>query len=349
MDTQNGIWRLEGVIEQVETGLRRVVARTAGGQAAGEVVGSTWGRMGELLGPVTWDWQGWLPQGFLVILASEPGLGKSLLCLRLAGCYLAGMDWPDGRPFEGERGKVLWCESEAGQALNLNRARAWGLDLEQIVTPLNNPLQNFKMDNPQHAVALLAQARRPEVRLVVLDSLRGLHSRGGNIIVESVANLADMARVIGKPVLLTHHLRKRSLLDVAGELSLDRLRGSGAITQPARVVWTLDKPDMRSGTNRRLSVLKSNLAAFPEPIGMWVNEGVVRFGAAPERPVGERELERGVGVLRALLADGERPFEEVVVVCRAAGMTEGTMRRAKKVLGVRSIRVPGTTGWYWAL
>ncbi|MCI0726797.1 MAG: AAA family ATPase, partial [Chloroflexi bacterium] len=50
---------------------------------------SSWADLDERLDPVQWDWPGWLPRGFLTILAGEPGTGKSLLCLRLAACYLA--------------------------------------------------------------------------------------------------------------------------------------------------------------------------------------------------------------------------------------------------------------------
>ena len=45
-----------------------------------------------------------------------------------------------------------------------------------------------------------------------------------------------LARDTGKPVLCTHHLRKKGLQD--GEaVTLDRLRGSSATVQTARLVW----------------------------------------------------------------------------------------------------------------
>ena len=60
---------------------------------------STWDNLGNILAPIGWDWPGWLPRGFLTILASEPGAGKSLLCLHLAATYIENRPWPDGARF----------------------------------------------------------------------------------------------------------------------------------------------------------------------------------------------------------------------------------------------------------
>jgi len=72
---------------------------------------TSWANLHESIGPVEYDWQGWLPKGLLTILVSKSGDGKSLLALRLCGCYLLGLDWPDGTEFVGETGSVLWVEA----------------------------------------------------------------------------------------------------------------------------------------------------------------------------------------------------------------------------------------------
>jgi hypothetical protein len=45
--------------------------------------------------------------GFLVIVAGEPGAGKSALCLRIAATYGHRLSWPDGSNFTGKWGKTL--------------------------------------------------------------------------------------------------------------------------------------------------------------------------------------------------------------------------------------------------
>ena len=107
----------------------------------------TWADMDKILKPITWAWDGWLANGFLTILASESGMGKSGLLLRICGSFLCGDDWPDGQQFEHEIGGVLWCEAEAAQALNLERAKAWGLPVNQIYCPLGDTLEDINLDN----------------------------------------------------------------------------------------------------------------------------------------------------------------------------------------------------------
>lgn len=134
---------------------------------------ATWDDMAARIGPIVWDWPGWLAQGVLTIVAGEPSKGKSALALRCAGCYVRGDAWPDGTEYNGEHGRVLWCEAEAAQAINLERAKAWGYPLDKLLTPLADPLQDIRLDIPEHQAAVQSLAHRPDVRLIVVDSLRG--------------------------------------------------------------------------------------------------------------------------------------------------------------------------------
>lgn len=308
----------------------------------------TWLDLDALIGPVGWDWVSWLPLGLLALIASESGTGKSALMLRLAGCYTKGWPWPDGSPFTGERGAVLWCESEAAQAINLERAKKWGLPLEQIYTPLDNPLEDFKLENSQHYGALIAKSYLPEVRIIMIDSLSGADPRAEKSTEDStgVLRLAELARDINKPLLVSHHLRKRSIFD-GDKVDLDRLRGSSSIVQPARIVWALDVPDLKNGDWKRLQVVKSNLARFPEPVGLSIDDTGVNFGQAPEAPRIETVADRAVDLLLALLQDEPRPAREIESEFDQAGISTATMKRAKSKLGVISIK--DREGWKWGL
>jgi putative DNA primase/helicase len=312
---------------------------------------ATWADLEGLIGPVAWDWPGWLPRGFLTILAGEAGLGKSTLALRLCACYLRGDDWPDGAPGAdmGRDTAVLWCETEAAQALNWERARAWGLPLERILTPLG-PLEDVSIDAPAHQAAIARAAHRPEVGLVVVDSFSGAGHRNessseGHM---AVRRLAVLARDTGKAVLLLHHLRKRSLLDAGHQVSLERLRGHSSIVQPARVVLALDAPNPYRETYKRLSVIKSNLAPFPQPLGFWVAEdGKARFALASPAPRSTTALERAAEALQELLSDGPVPAEGLVADLVGLGISEPTVRRAKARLGIVSSK--REDGWTWEL
>jgi len=310
----------------------------------------TWADVGTALRPITWAWERWLADGFLTILASVSGLGKSSLALRIAGCYTAGWPWPDGAPFGGQRGKVLWCESESAQALNLQRCCAWGLDPRQILTPLPDGLLDVDLPNETHRQAIAHVARRDEVRLVVLDSLSGAvagrRDENSAEMLQVVAWLSRLARDTGKPVLTTHHLRKKSLQD-GDAVTLDRLRGSSAIVQTARLVWALDAPNPTHPEALRLSVIKSNLARFPEPLGLSIAEGGLTFAAAPKAEKEPSAEEAAETFLLDLLSAGPVESADVLAEARRAGIAEKTLRRAKDRLWVRSFRDGGL--WCWEL
>jgi putative DNA primase/helicase len=313
--------------------------------------GASWADMALQIGPIEWAWNGWMPQGFVIILAAGPGEGKSAAALRLAGCYLRGDPWPDGQPFTGQIGDVLWCEAEAAQALNLERARAWGYPLDHILTPHRDPLADVSFDDPEDQKAIAAVASRESVRFVVFDSLSGGNRKDENSseILETVKWIAELARDTGKPMLLLHHLRKRGLADNAGQVNLERLRGSSSIVQMSRVVWAIDAPDANDEATKRLAVIKSNLARFPDPVGMSVGECGVTFVAAPRTPKVETQLDRAVDLLKALLDQGPRSSDGLEEEAKGAGLSWDTMKRAKDKLGVVARRDGKTRRWSWAL
>jgi RecA-family ATPase len=45
---------------------------------------------------ITWLWQKRIPQGKLVVIGGDPGLGKSYLTLDIAARVSLGGPWPDG-------------------------------------------------------------------------------------------------------------------------------------------------------------------------------------------------------------------------------------------------------------
>lgn len=310
--------------------------------------GDNWKDLAKQLGAIEWAWEKWLPKGLLTILAGESGSGKSALALRICGVFLRGDPWPDGTPYQGEQGSVLWCEAEAAQSINLARAQAWGLPLEKIRSPLPNPAHDLRLDQPAHQAALVEKAMLPEVKLVVIDSLRGTqqgeeNSSGTMTLIKWVA---EVARDSGKPVILTHHLRKRSLQD-SDRVDLDRLRGSSAIVQTARVVWAVDLPDADHREAKRFQVIKSNLSTFPDPIGLKVDQEGVHFGEVLQPPQVETVRDQAADLLLSLLERCPMKSTQVREAFEQAGISWRTANKAKKQLGIVAVRQEDT--WFWSL
>ncbi|MBK7578526.1 MAG: AAA family ATPase, partial [Ignavibacteria bacterium] len=116
----------------------------------------------------------------------------------------------------------------------------------------------------------------PSIALVVVDSLSGGHTLDENSSqTGSVMQwLSSLAKKTGKPFLIVHHMNKSGMghMNKSGmgksnePPTLSAIRGSTALLQHARVIWTLDCPDATRSSELRLACAKSNLAQKPKPI-----------------------------------------------------------------------------------
>lgn len=301
------------------------------------------------LGPVTFLWKSWLANGFVSIMASSSGEGKTTLAVDIVRRYIAKLPWPDGSPAVDRDMVVLWAEAEANQRSFKDKLDKWGMDKNKIYFPLEDSLGDFDLRDNGHCARLVEIASLPEVGLVVIDSLSGADSRAEKGVEESatIAWLARLARDLNKPILVTHHLRKKSVFE-GDTITLDRLRGSSAIVQMARIVWAIDTPDPQSKQWKRLQVIKSNLSKFPDPIGFEINENTgVSYGLAPSAPEPERVIDQASDLLMDLLQRQPRAAKEVIEEFNQAGISQATMKRAKDKLKVVSRK--DKDGWMWSL
>jgi hypothetical protein len=313
---------------------------------------ATFADVDRALGEIEWDWRKWIARGFVHLLTGMSGQGKSMLCMRIAESYIKGIPFPDGTRFSRQAGRVLWIEAEAAQQLNVDRAKQRGLPLESLIFPTAQWDYDPDIADAAYRAFVEDTAHKPDVGLIVLDSLSGANQgrERESEIIPAVKWLAHLAQTTGKPVLVTHHLRKRGIIDVGELVTLDRVRGHSAITQFARLVWALDVPDSTRPDDIRLGVIKSNLEKFPDPLGMKISESGMTFGEAPEPPKTETVTDRAVELLLSMLDDGPISMNEIRDALDANNISERTAREAKKRLGIVSVRVGGRDGnWLWSL
>jgi hypothetical protein len=307
---------------------------------------STWADLNA--GTMSYTWDGWLISGMLNLLVSYSGDGKSYLALRLCGCFIKGMDWPDGKPYTGETGKVLWVECEAAQALNLNRANIFGYPLDSIITPFDDPYRDANLDDSIERKVIEGRANLQEVKFILIDSLSGgsRHKENDTGIKEVCLWAAQMGRKAEKPIMLIHHLGKKKEWDTS-EITLERVRGSSAIVQFARTVWALSVPDVTNRETKSLSQIKNNLGSWPPAIGMVANDRGITFCAAPKAPHVETVSERCGDFLYDLLSRGPMKQTEVAKELEGAGISPRAAERVKKTMGIVAVRKLGA--WWWSL
>lgn len=319
--------------------------------------------------PVRWLWRLWLPAGKLVVLDGDPGRGKSTLALDLGARISAGSPMPDGSP-GGEPAAVLVLSAEDAVGDTIRpRLEAHGADLERVFVLAGVPDQRGERPPSFPAdVPILERAIRDHgVRLVVVDPLAAfLGSEVDSHVDASVRRalhaLARVAEETGAAVLCVRHLRKSG-----GSRAVYAGGGSIAIIGAARVGW-LAAEDPRDPERRILACSKTNLGPAPRSLAYrliaderhdvaritWegatdhrADDLVATLGRSEEHDAEAEARE----FLAAELADGPRPARDLLREARAAGISEGTLRRAAQALRVAKARVgfgPGG-GWRWSL
>ena len=70
-------------------------------------VPKTWADINNLIGPIEWSWEKWLPKGFLTLLTADSGEGKSGVGVRLCGSFINSMPLLDNSPYTGQPGCVV--------------------------------------------------------------------------------------------------------------------------------------------------------------------------------------------------------------------------------------------------
>lgn len=298
------------------------------------------------LSQIEWLWRGWIPKAMLTMLVAPPGMGKSAFVL--GGIVLPivqGKPWPDGQPGQRSPDKVLLVDTEGTQGITRDRLIAYRVPPDRILFPTADWKDDVQLDDPDQFDSLRETIRVHRPALVVIDALRSAHSGDENNsrVSRILSGLQVLARDMKVAIVVVHHTRK--LAD--GEpLTQNSARGSNAQTAVPKSVIGIEQPDPDSEW-RKVSVIKSNVSVPPNPIGFRIKDSGLEFGPAPGRPQKTTELQSAVDFLRDELGGGERPSKEVQDAASKKGITDKTLRRACKAIGVK-VKKKGNQ-WFWAL
>lgn len=245
-------------------------------------------------------------------------------------------------------GDAILLLTEGQEPETIGRARAWGLSLDRIHLPGARACEGLRLDDASAAeiIGLIAQEKGAPV--VFIDALRGAHRLDENSseMFALMARLQAVACDCGIAVVVCHRLRKKGQFEPA-EVTLDRVRGSSAITQVPRVVIGASRPVAGLDTVR-LEEVKDNLAARPEPFGMTITDTGPIFGAAPETPAPVTARHSAEGFLLKALKHGERRAGELMDEAEALGINKRTLQWAMATLGLVAER-HGPKGVFWGL
>lgn len=303
---------------------------------------------------VEWLWERRIPRAKVSLIDGDPGLGKTVMLCDLAARVTTGRPMPDGTT--GVVGGVVIMTAEDGLADTVRpRLEAAGADLSRVVAldAMAGPAGERLPEIPRDLGALREAMTRVGAVLVVVDPLMAFLGADTNAhrdqdVRRALAPLARLAEETGAAVVAIRHLNKGS-----GGQALYRGGGSIGIVGAARSALLVARHP-EDDERRVLAPLKSNLGAAPPALAFKLTEaangavvidwqGEVALSAAEllEVPTGAEDRRAGDEArewLGSLLLNGPVPAKDVTRQAKADGISEATLRRAKKTLGVRSRR-----------
>ncbi|MEN6548455.1 MAG: AAA family ATPase [Armatimonadia bacterium] len=291
----------------------------------------------------SWLWYGYRVNGHINITAAPGDSGKSLCELSITKTITTGCDWPDGTPYTGEVGNVLWLDFEGMQVATAERALAMGIPLDRLFMPPDGPLPYLSRFGAFDAIRRLID--ETNALYVVCDSWRratpGLVEKDSDGAVEIGMELDTIASDFGIPFNVVAHTRKVRE-GQRWEVSLDDVRGTSALTDMARCVSVIEKPSASSDT-RRLRVEKSNMAAKPEPLGFDLvpvtpeaDACNVVWTAAPHSEAIMPQRTAAQEAIQIALQAGPLRYSELEASLRERGISEATLRRAIKSVAIKT-------------
>lgn len=318
---------------------------------------------------VKWLWPNRIPLGCLTVLNGYAGEGKSFVTIDLAARITRGLEWPDGTP--SVKGSVLFLEGEDDLGYTVRpRLDASGADPTRvgiITAQLKRVASGELVEEQLSLVDTLPLERalnsNSEYRLVVVDPL-GSYIGGDtdtaqdNAVRAILVPLAKLADKTGVAILLVTHSRKAAV-----SRADDLVMGSRAFTSATRsVIHLMHDP----ADKKRKLLLPGKLNLAPKPDGLaftiggspprieWSDDAVDMdtdwlAAQAGHAPKGSNALDEAKAFLLGALEAGPMPQSELVTQATTEGISDRTLKRAKRELRIVSDKKGEGGSWRWKL
>jgi putative DNA primase/helicase len=323
---------------------------------------------------VTWQWNGWLAEGKVHLIAGTKGTMKTTIAVDLAAAITAGGRWPDDT--RAPLGDVLiWSGEDDFADTLLPRLLAAGGDGKRIhyITGISQNGKRRPFDPARDMTSLIKKARSlTELRMMILDPVVSAIAGNGNNNNEVRRGLQPFVDFVAETKCsglgITHYSK-----GTAGRDPVERITGSLAYGAVARVILGTAKP-IAANRKRRLVRVASNIG--PDGGGFEyspIQEPLAEYDFAAQRVIwGDRlegtarqllaDVEQGdpegadaprrtaaARFLSDLLANGPVPVAQIRTEADAAGHSWATLRRACDELGVITAKDGYAVGWSWRL
>ena len=307
---------------------------------------------------VEWLWYPYIPLGKITLLQGDPGSGKSTLIMSIISAISSGNATPGGNHQNEPMNCIYQCSEDSVADTIKPRLIAAGADCEKVAF-LDEDLENVSLDDHQLKRAI----EEFNAKLLVIDPIQAY--LGDN----DLSNVTGMRRILRQlgswaaeyncAIVLVGHLnKKRSSND------LYRSLGSIDLIAAARSVLQIEKV----GSNGEIAVMrqvKSSLTARGSDLFftidnsrlVWVRESEIEIAADEDNhsrrdenaSFHETTIKRNLAVelMKSLLKRGPQKAAEVEALILQKDISKRTLKMAKKMAGVQSVKKNGI--WYWKL
>lgn len=240
----------------------------------------------------SWIWEGYAPQGGLILFCAPPKTGKSTLAYHLAGAV------SNGRPFLGQKSTkspvlILAVEERRQDASNRARALKLGGDIYVNTGPLRT--------DAIPAIATFVVQKK--IGLIIVDTLPRFwileNENDASAVNMAMAGILSLARDTNAAVFLLYHLRKSP-----GSGDGEEIRGSGDIFAQVDVALIMRR--RRDQSNQRTIKSFSRYDATPDEIVVALEDGEY-VGLGDVEVVKDQELD--AMLLDALSEEARTPVE----------------------------------------
>jgi len=303
---------------------------------------------------VHWLWKNRIALGKLNLVAGVPGVGKTfLLCDIIARCS-RGELFADGTPAPLCDSLVMTAEDGPEDTIK-PRLVAHGADCSRV-----HHFDKVDIGGKEAYFSLTAYLDvldrwlqdHPDVKLIVLDPITafmgdGVDSHKNAEVRAALGPLCKLAETRGVAIVGITHLSKGQAK------AINRVIGSIAFVGAARACWLVDWDPETDG--RRLFLPIKNNLAHADGLAYTITDGRIVWEPDPVTITADdlgdalhtTPRDEAEDWLRQALQGGRVASAKLAAEAKREGISERTLNRVKKRLGVESARDGGT--WYWTL
>jgi putative DNA primase/helicase len=295
-----------------------------------------------------WAWKGWLPVGELVILASDPGVGKTRMCADLARRVYHALPWPDGSAaYFPPRSKTLWVCADCQYPELTTLARDFAIDPECMILNASkaNPFAGTMLDSEEDLKDFEARIARVRPAIIYVDTTLKATDRTAHKPEDAKAFFTPLQQIAQRQqallVCVTH-------LNANGKPLGRRVEGAG------RVVIMMECPDPEGQPNRRKLHIKKSHSLYPAALGVTMGDKGNDYDTSPpQAPTQEpgasqakaRAADKVAEWLRERLKDGPEQVWKLRDEAENQGFSSKTLYAARAKLELEEFESEKKKWW----